>query len=149
MPPLQSNTTNGEKQLRHITEGIITKVAQEHAEAFLNGPARYLMEITDKAAKKLRKIYNDAAIQSYMLWTRRTEMRVYTLRDMPQPCFDAESPDFDPDALMRPENHDGHLKGKPITVLVHPLLEVAGTDAATDYDKSRVWAKGIVWVDST
>ena len=33
-------------------------------------------------------------------------------------------------------------------MFVHPLLEVAGTDEAKDYDQERVWAKGVVWLDS-
>ena len=71
-----------------------------------------------------------------------------TLRDIEQPGFDAECPLFDPDTLMRHEDHEDQLKDRPVTVLVHPLLEVAGTDEAKDYDQERVWAKGVVWLDS-
>ena len=75
-------------------------------------------------------------------------MRCSTLRDIEQPGFDAESLFFDPDTLMRHEDHGNQLKDRPITVLVHPLLEVAGTDETKDYDQGRVWVKGVVWLDS-
>jgi hypothetical protein len=150
MPPLRNDISDGEKRLHHTIEEAIARVAQQQAAAFLAGPASSLVEnnIKSEVIHKLKKIYDGAARQSYMLWTRRTEMRCYTLRDIKQPGFDAESPLFDPDTLMRHEDHDDQLKGKPITILVHPLLKVAGTDEAKDYDQERVWVKGVVWLDS-
>jgi hypothetical protein len=150
MPPLRNDISDGEKQLRHKTEEFIGRVAQQQASAFLASPASFLVEnaTAPDVIYKLNKIYDEAARQSYMLWTRRTEMRCRTLRDIGQPVFDAESPYFDPDSLMRHEDHEDQLKDRPVTVLVHPLLFVGGTDEAKDYDQERVWAKGIVWLDS-
>ncbi|TVY15150.1 hypothetical protein LARI1_G006419 [Lachnellula arida] len=150
MPPLRNDISEGEKKLHHTIEDATARVAQQQATAFLAGPASLLVENNTKSnvAHKLEKIYDEAARKSYMLWTRRTEMRCYTLRDIKQPGFDAESPFFDPDTLMRYEDHEGQLKDRPVTVLVHPLLQVAGTDEAKDYDEKRVWAKGVVWLDS-
>jgi hypothetical protein len=150
MPPLRNNISDGEMQLRRETEESIGRVAHQQASAFLASPASFLVENATKpdAMHKLKKIYNEAARQSYMLWTRRTEMRCRTLRDIEQPVFDAESPYFEPDNLMRHDDHEDQLKNRPVTVLVHPLLFVGGTDEAKDYDQERVWAKGIVWLDS-
>jgi hypothetical protein len=150
MPPLQNDISDGEKKLHYTTEEDIARVAQQQATAFLAGPASFLVENNTKSdvANKLRKIYNEAARQSYMLWTRRTEMRCSTLRDIELQGFDAECPFFDPDTLMRHEDHEDQLKDRPVTVLVHPLLKVAGTDEAKEYDQERVWAKGVVWLDS-
>ncbi|KAF8859479.1 hypothetical protein BDZ45DRAFT_589763 [Acephala macrosclerotiorum] len=150
MPPLRNDISDGEKKLHHTTDEDIARVAQQQATAFLTGPASFLVEnnTNSDVAHKLKKIYHEAARQSYMLWTRRTEMRCFTLRDIEQLRFDAESPLFDPDNLMRHEDHEDQLKDRPVTVLVHPLLEVAGTDEAKDYGQQRVWAKGVVWLDS-
>jgi hypothetical protein len=149
-PPLRDDTSEGEKKLHHDTEKIVAKVAQQQAMAFLASPASFLIENSTKpvVVQKLKKIYDEAAKHSYMLWTRRTEMRCYTLRNIEQQGFDAESPFFDPDALVRFEDHDDQLKDRPVTVMVHPLVQVAGTDEAKDYDHERVWAKGVVWLDS-
>jgi hypothetical protein len=125
-------------------------MAEEQAMAFLASPASLLIENSTKPGivQKLKNIYDEAATQSYMLWTRRTELRCYTLRNLEQPDFDAESPFFEPDALVRHEDHDDQLKDRPVTVMVHPLVKIAGTDEAKDYDQERVWIKGVVWLDS-
>jgi len=75
-------------------------------------------------------------------------MRCVFLHEMANPTFDAESPFFDPDSLVRYDDHEDGLRGRPVTIMVHPLLEVYGTEEAKDYDKGRVWAKGVVWLDS-
>jgi len=154
MPPLRNDATHAdadaEKQLRFKTEDLIVQAAGRQASAFLASPARYLIE--DNAdtvlTNKLNKIYSDAAKLSYTLWTRRTQMRCFTLHEIKHLAFDHESPDFDPDNLVRFEDHEDLLKDKTVTVIVHPLLKVYGTDEAKDYDQGRVWAKGVVWLDS-
>ena len=150
MPPLRNDMPDGEKKLHHSTKEAISGVAKQQATAFLAGPASFLVKNSNKSdvTHKLKKIYDEAASQSYMLWTRRTEMRCSTLRDIERLGFDAECPKFDPDHLMRHEDHEDQLKDRPVTVLVHPLLEVAGTDEAKDYNHEQVWAKGVVWLNS-
>ncbi|KAG4427172.1 hypothetical protein IFR05_017345, partial [Cadophora sp. M221] len=150
MPPLRDNMSDGEKKLHHIMNEAIGRVAQEQAEAFLAGPASLLVKNSTESdvVHKLKNIYDEAVRQSYMLWTRRTEMRCSTLRDIQLPGFDAESPFFDPDNFMRHESHGDQMKDRAVTVLVHPMLKVAGTDEAKNYDQERVWVKGVVWLDS-
>jgi hypothetical protein len=154
MPPLRKDATDAgadaENRLRFMTEDSIAQAAGRQASAFLASPARYLIQ--DNAStvliNKFNKIYSDAARLSYMLWTRRTQMRCFTLHEIKHLAFDHESPNFDPDNLVRFEDHEDHLRGKKVTVIVHPLLKVYGTDEAKDYEQGRVWAKGVVWLDS-
>src|ERR1700709_2685262 len=103
MPPLRNDTSDGEKKLRHMTEESIAKAAHQQALEFLAGPASFLVEnsTTANGDDKLKKIYQEAATHAYTLWTRRTEMRCYTLREIRQLTFDAESPRFDADPLLR------------------------------------------------
>jgi len=75
-------------------------------------------------------------------------MQCVTLHEFRELKFDASSPFFDPDSLVRYDDHQDLLKGRPITVMVCPLLQGFGTDQGDDYDKDRVWAKGVVWLDS-
>lgn len=150
MPPLRNDTSHAEKEMRSTTEGLIAQIADRQASNFLTSPARHLIDNGTKIdfTNKLNKIYKEAAKVSYMLWTRRTNMRCITLQDLNNPAFDAESPYFNPDNLVRYEDHEDQLKGQPISVMVHPLLLVYGTDEAETYDNKRVWAKGVVWLDS-
>lgn len=150
MPPIRNASSDAEKQLRSTTEELISKLAARQSSAFLTSPACYLIDQKTKNdfKNKLHKIYNEAARLSYMLWTRRTEMRCFTLHELKNLSFDAESPELDPDALVRFEDHKDHLKDRQVTVMVHPLLKVYGNDEAKDYDQGRVWSKGVVWLDS-
>lgn len=150
LPPLRNDSREGEKALRSWTEGLIAKVINRHASDFLASPARCLIDnkAIANTTKKLKTIYQEAANISYMLWTRRTTMKCVTLQEMGRPIFDVENPYLVPHPLVHPENHEDQLKGRPITVIVHPLLQVYGTDEAKDYDEGRVWVPAEVWLDS-
>ncbi|TVY82087.1 hypothetical protein LSUE1_G004631 [Lachnellula suecica] len=147
---VRNDTSEGEKFMRRNTEALISRAAEQQSSVFLAGPARHFInsETQIDFASKLHSIFQEAATNTYMLWTRRTHMRCVTLGDLRDRRFDAESPCFEPDTLVRYDEHEGHLKGPPITVMVHPLLEVYGTDEGQDYDSGRVWTKGGVWLDS-
>ncbi|PQE32768.1 kinesin heavy chain protein [Rutstroemia sp. NJR-2017a WRK4] len=150
LPPLRNDTSDGEKELHNRTQEMITTVADRRASEFLKSPARYM--ISDKAdanyGDKLRSIYREAASISYMLWTRRTTLRCWTLEDMGRPVFHPDSKELVPHSSVNFEEHEDQLEGRPITILVHPLLKAYGTDEAKDYDRDRVWAPAEVWLDS-
>jgi hypothetical protein len=150
LPPLRNDSKDGEKSLHSWTEGIITKVSEKQASDFIAGSARHLIsnDAITGYTKKLKDIYREAAALSYRLWTRRTTMKCVTLHDMGHPTFDVDNPYLVPHNLVRYDDHDDQLRNKPITVIVHPLLQVYGTDEAKDYDKGRVWVPAEVWLDS-
>lgn len=150
MPPMRDNISDAEKHLRSTTEESIGQVADRQASEFLASSACYLIKSESKAifTNRLKKMFSDAANLSFQLWTRRTQIRCFTLRDLKTLSFDAESPDFEPDSLVRWDDYEDHLKDRPVTVMVHPLLKAYGNDEAADYDQGRVWAKGAVWLDS-
>jgi hypothetical protein len=137
MPPLTDDSSDSEKQLRQMTEESILQAAHQHASAFLASSAQFLMDSNTKndLTNKLKKIYSDAARLSYMLWTRRTAMRCLTLHEIRDLSFNSESRDFDPDPLVRWEDRGDDLEDEPITLMVHPILKVYGTDEGRDYDQ--------------
>lgn len=137
--------------MRSMTEQAITQVADQRASDFLISPARHLMksQIDSGFTNKLKTIYTNAAETAYKLWTRRTAMRYLSLHEIGSLHFDAASPYFEPEPLVRYEDHEDELKGKKVILMVHPLLTAHGTDEAEDYDKERVWTKGVVWLDSS
>jgi hypothetical protein len=150
LPLLRNDSREGEKALRSWTEGPIAKVSNRHTSDFLASPAQRLIDnkAIANTAKKLKPIYQEAASISYMLWTRRTTMKCVTLQEMDRPIFDVENAYLVLHPLVHPENHKDELKGRPITLIVHPLLQVYGTDEARDYDEGRVWIPAEVWLDS-
>ena len=70
------------------------------------------------------------------------------LDELARPTFNIDDPRLVPHTLVRYDEHGDQLRGKPITVIVHPLLEVYGTDEAENYGDARVWAPAEVWLDS-
>jgi hypothetical protein len=149
MPP-ENSDSEPDKRMRNTTKSKIAKVADQKASDFLAGPAKHLIDPNSNPdlQAKLFKIFNDTASMAYELWMRRTYMECLTLDDMDRPLFDSESRCLDPDSLVRYDDHEDELRGRPITMIVHPILVVYGTDEAKEYDNVRVWTKGVVWLDS-
>jgi len=154
LPNQGANTLEGEKSMRITTEGKIEKVAEKHASNFLEGSARYLFNPernNEETNQKVRAIYKEAAMLSYRLWTQKTTLRCFSLQDLQEIeklVFDADDEYLKPNPLVGYYKHEDQLKGKPITLIVHPLILVFGTSEGKDYDSERIWASGEVWLNS-
>ncbi|TGO89504.1 hypothetical protein BPOR_0106g00120 [Botrytis porri] len=145
-PPIETDISNGEVALHEITKEAIAEVANQQASKFLAGPARYL--IANEAREKIYTIHREAATMSYNLWTRRTRMKCYTLQSLNRPTFDPDDKHLLSHSSVDYESHEDRLIGKPIDVIVHPLVMVYGTDDGENYQQGRVWAPAEVWLDS-
>ena len=75
-------------------------------------------------------------------------MRCYTLKHLGRLAFNPESEDLIPHSSVKLEQFEDLLKGRPISLIVHPLLQLYGTNDAKDYDRGSVWAPAEVWLDS-
>lgn len=148
LPPRHEGNTDGEKNLHQWTNGMITKVAELHASRFIASSARHLLDATTANIEKLHSIYRETAPVAYMLWTRKIGMRLSTLSDLGTPTFDVEDSRFEAHTMVHPDDHDDKLKGRKITLIVHPLLEVYGTDEGKDYDHVRVWVPAEAWFNT-
>jgi len=150
LPQLGNNATKGEENLHESNKANIAKAAEQQASIFLTGPARHLIDTDTKIDynKKVRGIYQEAATLSYRLWTCRTALKFSSLHELKNSTFNIENPRLLPHTLVKYDDHEDKLKGRPITVIVHPLLEVYGTDEAENYENARVWMAAEVWLDS-
>jgi hypothetical protein len=154
LPAPGTNSTEGESRLHISTVQIIADVSQTQASNFMDGAARYLLDPSsnhEEMKTKLRDIYQDAANLSCCLWTQKTTLECCTLQEMQRLknlAFDADSEYLKPHTLVRYDEHEDHLKGRPITLIVHPLLLARGTDEGKDYGSKRIWASAEVWLDS-
>jgi hypothetical protein len=155
-PPLRSNSKDELKALRSFTQEKIAEVSKARAIHFITTSARHLVSsesdtslFSDKV-EGLIAIYQEAATLSYELGTQKTALKCSTLSDMGGLTFDPKSPRQVPHSLVQhDEDHDDHLIGKPITVIVHPLLEVYGTCEGEDYEKGRVLIPAEVWLENS
>jgi hypothetical protein len=150
LPQLRDDATSQEKELHRWTSELISNVANLQAAHFLEGPARHLIHDGAKTnpGSKLQSIYQMAANISYMMWTRRATLKCCTLRHLHQPTFDPESKDLIPHSSVKFDQFEDQLEGRPITLIVHPLLQLYGTNDAKNYDQGSVWAPAEVWLDS-
>ena len=151
LPALGANANDGEKNLRADTERAIAWFSEIQTLNFMNGPARYLFDFDsndEEKKKELQAIYQQAGTLSYRLWTQRTYLQCTTLREMGRQTFDADNEYLTPHSLVRYDDHEDQLKGRPITLIVHPLIQAFGTNEGKDYGSGRIWACAEVWLDS-
>jgi hypothetical protein len=149
-PPDRYDTSEAEKIMQLRTKEQVVRVADQLALKFLSGPARHLIKSEPNVdfTLKPKKIFNQAALISYTLWTQRSDMQCRTLRDLAPLTYDSNSSQFTLDGLVKYDGQEEGLNGSKVTVLMHPLLEVYGNNEAEDYDKRRVWAAGVVWFEN-
>jgi hypothetical protein len=70
--------------------------------------------------------------------------------DLPSLQFDIADLQMKPYPLVRYKNHPNWLKDEPVTLIVHPLLEIYGTDEGEDYDNNpRILMPAEVWLESS
>jgi hypothetical protein len=149
-PPLRNDSGPIQDALRNRTNCQITTAVNFRVNSFLHGPARRIIrkefDLDSKLGKQLIRIYQEAAEISYRLWTQRITLKCSTLQDLS--VFDAENVSLAPHPLVHPDDHEDQLLGRPITVVVHPLLQAYGTVEADHYNIGRVLTPAIVWFDS-
>jgi hypothetical protein len=150
LPPIGVASSDEERKMHSSTVEWMARVADQQAAQFLAGPARYLIrdEVKESAATTLQNLYRNAANTSYMLWTRRSFIRCYTLQNLNGLAFHPDSKSFIPHSSVRYDDFADQLEGKPVSLMVHPLLKLFGTNDAKDYDVGSVWAPAEVWLDS-
>ncbi|EDO01359.1 predicted protein [Sclerotinia sclerotiorum 1980 UF-70] len=149
LPPMKTGTSEGGRKMHARTEYMIENEAYRQALNFLHGAAKHLIE-DDQLRENIFSIYREAAIISYNLWTRRTKLVCYTLHDGmgSRLLFHPNSKDMTAHSSVDYGSHADQLKGRPISIILHPCLMVYGTDDGKDYHQGRVWAPAEVWLDS-
>lgn len=93
---------------------------------FTESPARYLFNMGSDTEKKLRSLYQEAADISYHLWNRRTALKI-SARDDLNRLFDIDDPKMALHSMVNEDTKD-KLTGQPITLFVHPMIGLFGTE---------------------
>ena len=150
-PSIQEDAHPSEKRVKTDTETLRHNVCSRHTAAFLEGPARHLLQpmqndATSDRAQRLENIFQTAGKLSYQLWTQRTFFECAGLQALKSEPFSIGSPVMEMHPLVHLDEAPVQLNERPITMVVNPLVKVWGTDEAEDYDHCRVWAKAVVWL---
>lgn len=146
------HTTGAMAEAQQKFEASISNESNSSAHNFLCGAARFMVDRSslEQAVVSVAKMYKAAAQLAFDVWTQRTDMRFVGLHELDHQdrVFDISNPRQSPHSLVRYENHDGELKGRPIQVVVHPLVDVYGNSQGENYDRRITWVPAEVWVDS-
>jgi hypothetical protein len=159
LTPSSLNPTQAEADLIQARNTCMRSIANSRAQQFLDETVSIStvfikggMTIDEMVTclEGLGEVYYQAAQVAYNLWTRRQTFKVSTRADMGPITFDADNALIAPHPSVRVDDHRGQLKGRPVTLIVHPLLEVVGTDEGEDFDQEpRVLIPAEVWLDSS
>ena len=63
-------------------------------------------------------------------------------------AFGVESAETDVARVVPLEEHDSSLDGRPIPLVVQPMIVGHGTAEGKSYSQRKVWSKAVVWVSS-
>ena len=158
LPELRIRSTDAVTVLRDFTQNMIDKVSKARAFYFITTPAGYLFRSDttapafafSKDMKRLISYYKTAATLSYELWAQRRIVKCSTLSNLSGLTYDRDSPKQElHSSVVGFDEVDEHLMGKPITLIVHPLLEVYGQrDEPEGYEEGIVVFPAVVWLEN-
>ncbi|KAL2164319.1 hypothetical protein VTH06DRAFT_3535 [Thermothelomyces fergusii] len=129
-------------------------VCRKHAEWFYGSPVRHLIKPAgaadgDAAAQcftELQSIMQSAGELSHKLWSRRTTLRVLTLRDFEGVRFGKGLEHMRAHPLHRLYEDDDRCNDWLVNMVTHPAVLGFGSGDGKDYETPRVWIKAEVWL---
>lgn len=148
-PQLTQDANVGTVEMHSDTDNRIVQAALLQARRFVDWPGSVLIKpaCSPDPYNKIGDIFVQAARLAYELWTRKTALRCITLVNMdPNVRFSTTDPGMVHHALVKYNESEEELNGRPLRLVVHPLLQVWGTDDGDNYDKNRVWMPAEVWL---
>lgn len=80
------------------------------------------------------------------LWSQNHHVYYHSLHKLKGELFRETRPDLEAAQALRLEKGDRRLDGRPVVVVLQPLILAAGTQDGKNYNKSRIWSKAVVWV---
>lgn len=129
--------------------GAILDMYREETDFLINHNSALLApDLSPKEKQSLFETvtaFGDFAIQ---LWSHRYAIHFSTLECFKNTPFQVSSPELEAAQAMRLDDNDTSLDGRPIPLVVQPLIEGFGSPEGKDYAKRKVWSKAVVWVSS-
>ncbi|RAL59238.1 hypothetical protein DID88_006953 [Monilinia fructigena] len=159
--------TNGseQKNVKSQTKELIHKAAVTGAKAFLQSPARYVIDQKPETVQKLEEVYIIAAEHAYLLLTERTVMEIHDLSKFGgQLYFEEEERlhrKMELHGMVNIEESTKKPTDYPISLVVSPQLEASGATEIWDdeegnehhsnrkppiYERHLSWLPAYVWM---
>lgn len=80
------------------------------------------------------------------LWSQKSEVNCYYLEDFANHRFHQADEQTEIARAVGIDDGDKSLDGRPVPVVVQPLILGFGTHDGKDYNNFKVWSKAVVWV---
>ncbi|TGO47417.1 hypothetical protein BCON_0279g00170 [Botryotinia convoluta] len=123
---------------------LLNDRANIQAENFIKSPARCFFVKTPELKGGLQKIYQQAAGLAYHLWTRRSMLKIVTLKDL-NFFYHIRDPQMALHTSVQ-EDVENTLTGQPISLVIYPGVVAYGLDECVDYETPRPWMAAKVWL---
>jgi hypothetical protein len=100
--------------------------------------------------RRLRKLESLSRIQArfgelaLQLWSTKLNI-IYHHREYGNIPFALVS---EASRVVRLDEYDTALDGRPIQVVVQPMIAAFGTPNGKEYQKRKIWAKAVVWISN-
>lgn len=120
---------------RYLEESLLPKCAELVRNPLPQSDKDELMAIIES--------FGDLAIE---LWSEKPNIKCQYLDQFERVPYHHADKRMEIARAVGIEANDAKLDGRPIPVLVQPLIVGCGTHDGKDYDKHRIWSKAVVWV---
>lgn len=97
-----------------------------------------------KCFNELQDIIMNASDLASKVWGQRAFMTVRGYETLSNIRFSRESADFEAHPINRLASSAVSRDGEKIAMVVQPEIVAYGNEAGEDYDKQKVWSKGVV-----
>lgn len=98
--------------------------------------------------KNVMDIFRAFGNFSVRLWSQKYDVTYRTLRTLQNRPFMSSSLEMAAADAVKLEENDKSLDGRPVVVVLQPLIEGHGTPDGKEYNKRKIWSKAKVWVSS-
>lgn len=89
--------------------------------------------------------FGELALQ---LWSTKIDIRYCHLGTYGNTQFALASEEMQAARVVRLDEYDTALDGRPIQVVVQPMIAAFGTPDGKEYQKKKIWAKAGVWISN-
>ncbi|KAL2130640.1 hypothetical protein VTI74DRAFT_6141 [Chaetomium olivicolor] len=149
-PPPNAQQGDGMHGYSADQKAVCHGVARE----FYDSPAKHLIKSSinkdgnpdTQCFNELELIVQQAGELSYRLWSRRTVLRVMSLRELQHMPYKVGYDYMKAHPLHRLYEDDDRCDGWFVSVVAHPAVLAYGTSDGKDYSTPRVWMKAEVWL---
>jgi hypothetical protein len=97
---------------------------------------------------QLLDVVVEFGLLALQLWSQKSHVVYHGLNYFSKLSFSVNSDEMQAARVVRLEENDARLDGRPIPIVVQPLIVAFGTPDGKDYQKRKIWSKAVVWVSN-